>query len=547
MRGFLALFFILCWANLSFGFQDNSMSVSDQLRAKLDYEGPGESIVVSGKGLKSGALILAFYADRNFREVWTEKGILLELAYEMRHEIRQSKYDGLNPEDYNLSLIEAYFKTFESNKASQTKNLPGDLATLDLLLTSAFFHLAEHLHQGKVDPSELKGQWGIPRKPQTLDYTGIFKKAIAEKDIRRNLEKFYPNFTIYKKSREVVRALDERTKGQLPDWKKVKVDKSIKIGDAHSSIPALRERLTFWGYLKDSSSAGSNIYDTLMFQSVQAFQKKNGLEPDGILGKNTVNALSFSPSELMDKASVNLERLRWLPDTIQNLDLILVNIANFQLDYISRLDTLFSSKVIVGKEYTASPIFTAQMSYIVFSPYWNIPNSITRKEIIPAVRKNSNYLNQKNMEVTTYSGKIVDPSTINWTAKSFPYLIRQKPGGSNSLGLVKFMFPNNYSVYIHDTPSRSLFDREERAMSHGCIRLQNPAKFAELLLSHDSSWTPEKIDLAMHRSSELIVNLPEKIPVVILYLTFWADSKGDAHFRPDIYNRDEEVLALLKK
>lgn len=547
MRIFLILVFFLWGQNLSLGFQTIPISVSDQIRAKLDYEIPGEGIVVAGKRLKSGASILAFYADRNFREIWSEEGILLELAYEMRHEIRQSKYDGLYPEDYNLSLIEAFFKTFESNKASQTENQQGDLATLDLLLTSAFFHLAEHLHQGKVDPSQLKGQWGIPRKPQSLDYSSLFKIAIEEKDIRRNLEKFYPSFTIYKKSREVLRALDEQTKGQLPDWKKVRIDKSIKIGDSHSSIPSLRERLAFWGYLNDSLQRESKIYDTTMFQSVQAFQKKNGLESDGILGKNTVSALNFSPSDLMDKAAVNLERLRWLPDTIQNLDLIVVNIANFQLDYISRLDTLFSSRVIVGKEYTASPIFTAQMTYIVFSPYWNIPNSITRKEIIPAIRKNSDYLSQKSMEVTTYSGKVVDPSSVNWSAKSFPYLIRQKPGGSNSLGLVKFMFPNRYSVYIHDTPTRNLFDREERAMSHGCIRLQNPSKFAELLLSHDPSWTPEKIDLAMHRSSELIVNLPKKIPVVILYLTFWADSKGEAHFRTDIYNRDDEVLALLKK
>ncbi|WP_026950422.1 L,D-transpeptidase family protein [Algoriphagus mannitolivorans] len=547
MRIFLVLVILLSYVNFSFGFQEISSDVTDQIRAKLDYERPGENIIVAGKELRSGAKILAFYADRNFEEIWSENGVLLELAYEMRFEIRQSKYDGFNPEDYNLSLIEAYFKTFETNKASQAENEPGDLASLDLLLTNSFFHLSEHLHQGKVDPSQLKGQWGIPRKPLTMDYSKLLKTAIVEKDIRRNLEKLYPNFTIYKKSREVLRALDEQTKGELPEWKKIKVDKSIKVGDTHSSIPALRERLAFWGYLNDTLQKDSKVYDSLMAESVQAFQKKNGMESDGILGKNTVSALNFSPADLMGKAAVNLERLRWLPDTIQNLDLIVVNIANFQLDYLSKLDTLFSSKVIVGKEYTASPIFSAQMSYIVFSPYWNIPNSITRKEIIPAVRRNSNYLYQKNMEVITSSGRVVDPSTINWSSKSFPYLIRQKPGENNSLGLVKFMFPNRYSVYIHDTPTRSLFDREVRAMSHGCIRLQNPAKFAQILLSHDPTWTPEKIDLAMHRRSEQIVNLPQKIPVVILYLTFWADSKGEAHFRPDIYNRDPEVLDLLRK
>lgn len=270
------------------------------------------------------------------------------------------------------------------------------------------------------------------------------------------------------------------------------------------------------------------------------------MEPDGAIGKNTAAGLNASPLDLMDKAAVNLERLRWLPDTVQNLEMILVNIANYQLDYLNRLDTVFSARVIVGKQYHESPVFTAQMSYIVFSPYWNIPPSIANKEIIPAVRKNPSYLSQKNMEVVNSSGKWIDPTSINWSSKSFPYMIRQKPGGNNSLGLVKFMFPNSHNVYIHDTPSRSLFNREDRAMSHGCIRLQNPAKFAEILLKDDPSWTPEKIDQAMHRESEVIVSLPRKIPVVLIYLTFWADSKGQPHFRQDIYNRDAEVLKALK-
>jgi murein L,D-transpeptidase YcbB/YkuD len=232
---------------------------------------------------------------------------------------------------------------------------------------------------------------------------------------------------------------------------------------------------------------------------------------------------------------------------LKEAEIILVNIANYGLDYIYKLDTLFSSKVIVGKQYHATPIFSAAMSYIVFSPYWNIPNSIARNEIIPAIRKNPDYLRQKNMEVVTFSGQPVDPSTINWSNKSFPYMIRQRPGGSNSLGLVKFMFPNRFSVYIHDTPTRSLFDREDRALSHGCIRIQNPTEFAKILLRDMPEWTDERINQAMNQKSERIVNLNRKIPVALVYLTFWADSKGQAHFRQDIYNRDAEILTLLRK
>ncbi|GMQ24519.1 L,D-transpeptidase family protein [Algoriphagus sp. oki45] len=527
--------------------QEPAVSTKDQIRSILEYETPGDQLLISGRELKTSSLIHSFYVDRNFEEVWTQNGVLLELAYEMRHEIKESKYDGLDPEDYELNWIEAYFKTFETNKESKKTNEPGDLAALDLLLTNAFFQLSEDLEVGKIDPSQLKGEWEIERKGSRVDHFALLKKAVDENEIRRNLQALYPKFTIYKKSREVIRSLEQKSKEDSLDWKTLKLDKSIKVGDAHSSIPYLRQRLQFWGYLDSDPPIDPKTYDSLMFDGVVRFQEKHGMEPDGIIGKNTVIALNASPSALIDKARVNMERLRWLPDTVQNIELIVVNIANFQLDYMNNLDTLFSTRVIVGKRYHESPIFRAEMSYIVFSPYWNIPYSITKNEIIPAVRKNSNYLQNKNMEVITTTGKSVNPSSIDWSSKSFPYLIRQKPGGSNSLGLVKFMFPNSYSVYIHDTPARSLFEREDRAMSHGCIRLQNPAAFAQLLLRDDPSWTPEKIDAAMHRDREQIVNLPRKIPVVLLYLTFWADSKGQPHFRQDIYNRDAEVLALLKK
>ena len=521
-------------------------SASDQLRAILETDNAGGKIPVKEVSLGNSEAIHRFYDSRNYQEVWSQNGVLTELAYELRFEIRQAKFDGLNPADYHLTRIEPFFSSFEANKKANRTNEVTDLASLDLLLTDAFFELASHLERGKIDPSKLESDWEISRKPQKADYLALLTKSIKEQAIRKNLEMLYPNFSIYKKGREVIRSLDELKKKDTIDWKTIKIDKSLKLGESDNSVPALRQRLYFWGHLKSLADANSKIYDSVLFNAVKSFQKENGFEPDGAIGKNTLAGLNASPSYLMDKAAINLERLRWLPDTIRDLEFILVNIANYQLDYINKLDTVFSSKVIVGKRYHASPIFSAQMSYIVFSPYWNIPTSIARNEIIPAIRKNPNYLQQKNMEVVTTAGKSVDPSSINWSAKSFPYLIRQKPGGSNSLGLVKFMFPNSHSVYIHDTPSKSLFEKEDRALSHGCIRLQNPAKFAQLLLKDNPTWTPEKIDQAMHQDKEQIVNLPRKIPVVLVYLTFWADSTGKPHFRADIYGRDEELLKRLK-
>lgn len=543
ISGLLVFLFSMGFASGKSFFVD---STSDALRYRLEQESRGEKLEVRGVSLDRTEEIYKFYDIRNFTEAWSGGGILTELAYELRFEIRQAKFDGLNPDDYHLNLIEAFFSTCEANKKSGVANDQAELADLDLLLSDAFFQLASHLELGKVDPSLLKSTWEISPKPQKVNYTDLLSKALEESDIRRNLESLYPNFNIYRRGREVIRTLDEKRKSDSLDWKPVKIDKTIKLGESHNSIPAIRQRLQFWGYLPDRGIENSKVYDSVLVAGVKEFQRKNGMEPDGALGKNSIAAINYSPRNLIDQASVNMERLRWLPDTVREAEIILVNIANYRLDYINKQDTLFSSKVIVGQRYHASPIFSAPMSYIVFSPYWNIPNSITRNEILPAIRKNPNYLNQKNMEVITTAGKPVDPSTINWSSKSFPYLIRQKPGGNNSLGLVKFMFPNKHSVYIHDTPSRSLFEREDRALSHGCIRLQNPADFAKILLSDMPEWTDAKIGAAMNQKTEQIVNLKRKIPVVLVYLTFWADSRGQANFRQDVYNRDAEILALLR-
>lgn len=540
---FLGLFPIFLFANTVF----SPPAIQDQIRLKLENIQPGEGLAVRNQNLNTSEEIHAFYANREFKEAWSSNGVLTEIAYELRFEIKQAEFDGLNPSDYNLPLIEIFFSSFEENKKSNTENKAEDLADLDLLLTDAYFYLSTHLELGKVDPAKIDSNWEITRKVPKVNHVELLEAALQSGSVRKSLESLYPSFNMYRKGREVIRALDERRKSDSTDWKAVKIDKTLKVGDSNGGIPALRERLEFWNYLKGYDSETPNLYDSVMFAAVKEFQQRNGMQPDGALGKMTVNALNQSPRNLMDKASVNMERLRWLPDTLRDSELIVVNIANYQLDFLSRGDTIFSGKVIVGKQYHASPIFSAPMKYIVFSPYWNIPTSIARNEIIPSIRKNPNYLNQKHMEVVTNSGKYVDPSTVNWSSKSFPYMIRQKPGGDNSLGLVKFMFPNKHSVYLHDTPSKSLFEREDRALSHGCIRLQHPEKLAKILLSDMPGWTDSKIYDAMHQSKEQIVNLNREIPVVLIYLTFWADSKGQGHFRPDIYNRDEDILTALRK
>lgn len=524
------------------------------IRRFLESPSPDERPEIGGEELFSSVVIHRFYGERSFLPAWTKDAKLLEIAYEMRYEIVQSQFDGLSPDDYHLPFINSYFDKVESVSKAGQKPSNSDLAALDVLLTDAYVMLSSHLNMGKVDPESLKTTWNIQRTSPELRIDLRLESALAGGSIRKSFEELYPSFTIYKKMRDGLRQLfDDQsrfTREPVAAWKPLKTDKSVKLGESNNIIPEIRKRLYFWGFLQPYETDEEKVYDSIMESGIKILQKRHGMEPDGVIGQGTIHAANQTPEDLISTASVNLERLRWLPDSIKDLELILVNTANFQLDFIQRRDTVLSSRVIVGKSYHSTPQFSAPMSYIVFSPTWTVPSSITRNEIIPAVKKDNQYLAKKNMKLLTSSGTVVDPNTVDWnkvTPRNFPYIVRQEPGEQNALGLVKFMFPNKYSVYIHDTPSRSLFAREDRALSHGCIRIQKPFELAKLLLSFDSNWNDEKIRLAMKQAREQTVMLDRKIPVVILYLTYWTDAMGNPYFRRDIYNRDAEIISALKR
>lgn len=549
--------FLLCLLliNSSFAQQVTNLPVGQDvlIRQLIESSQTESKRKVADRLLYSSVVIQNFYQDRNFDFAWSDGQKLLEIAYEMRYEIQQAQFDGLNPLDYHLESINSLFNQLESNQKAGIPTDPLTLASADILLTDAFILLSSHIYLGKVDPDDLKTAWNIQRNAPELKIDHRLKTALHNGSIRKSLEELYPQLSIYKKMRDGLRETYQFVKKaeelNFNSWKPIKADKSIKVGDNHQAIPEIKERLRFWGYLEPDNNV-DKVYDSLMISAIMRIQKRFGMEPDGVIGQGTIHALNQSPQALTKTAAVNLERLRWLPQEIKEQELIIVNTANFQLDYLVNRDTLLSSKVIVGKSYHSTPQFNAEMSYLVFSPTWTVPASITRNEIVPAVKKNPNYLREKNMKVLTNAGAIVDPESIDWAKvnpRNFPYIIRQEPGQNNSLGLVKFMFPNKYSVYIHDTPSRSLFAREDRALSHGCIRIQKPFELAKILLSYDESWTDDKIRIAMNQSTERTVNLNRKIPVVILYLTYWSSSSGEYFFRKDIYSRDEEIWTALQQ
>ena len=547
-------FFLFVWMPLlGQEITSNQNGTSFYLRTFLEPTDPSQKPLVQGQKLFSSVVVHRFYTERDFQVAWMrEDTVLLELAYEMRYEIQQSKFDGLQPTDYHLQAIDGLFSRYEVARSEGKSLSRADLAALDLLLSDAFVMLASHLYHGKVDPEQLRTVWNIQRSAPDLYLDQRLNSALEGGSIRRALQDLYPSFTIYRPMREGLRQLYEDFERfqieQSSGWKEIKISKSLKVGDKSPIIPQVAKKLAFWGFLPNDFESQGKDYDAEIEEAVKKLQLKFGMEPDGVIGQGTIYALNQSPEDLIKKASVNLERLRWLPDNLKEQELIIVNTANFQFDFIQQRDTLLSSRVIVGRSFHSTPQFSAQMSYLVFSPTWTVPPSILRQEVIPGMRKDPQYMAKRKMRLLTFSGQEVPVSSVDWSkvsAAGFPYMVRQDPGEHNSLGLVKFMFPNKHHVYIHDTPARSLFEREDRALSYGCIRIQKPVELAKLLLQHDERWTDDRIHTAMRQSREQVVNLNRKIPVVILYLTYWTNSNGRMFFRRDVYNRDNEVFQAL--
>jgi murein L,D-transpeptidase YcbB/YkuD len=288
-------------------------------------------------------------------------------------------------------------------------------------------------------------------------------------------------------------------------------------------------------------------YDSGLVEAVIAFQMRHALDPDGVVGPATLAALNVTVEDRIDQIRVNLERARWVLRELEK-DFIIVNIAGFYVSLIRDDKQLWQTPVIVGKTYHKTPIFRDMMSYVVFNPTWTVTRNIIRNEIIPKTKKDPSYLTQHNFDLIDGAGKKINPASIDWptvNARKFPYRVVQRAGPDNALGMVKFIFPNKYAVYLHDTPGRDLFSRSERAFSHGCIRVKDPLTFAELLLGDQSKWTREKIDAVIEGGKTTTVHLSRKLPVLLLYWTVDPDPTGNVRFYTDVYDRDKGVLQAL--
>ena len=458
--------------------------------------------------------------------------------------IYSSSEDGLDPDDYNLDEIE---KLAEEIIAS-TEPSPDAIAHMESLLTDAFIRLSSDMASGKTSPDDIDPQWKALRRMTGEGWDRYIDSTLNTTDISSAIRKLTPRHNEYlnlKKALAQYRQIDSAGGWETFTTSLPKIEKGMR----HPDVSSLRKRLAITQGPIGFDPEDEEFFDQNLHNQVVVFQQRNGLEADGVVGKSTVEALNIPVSERISIIAANLERWRWVSDDLGE-NYIMVNAADYNLRFIENGEQTFTAKVIVGSSKRQTPVFSSVMKYLVVNPDWTVPPQILNQDVIPDILRDSGYLQKKNMKIVARDGSVVDPSSIDWKKVSenrFPYMIKQEPGKSNPLGQIKFMFPNQYDVYIHDTPSHWQFGKSIRPFSSGCIRIDNVRDFARLLLKDDPYWNTGRLDEEIDNGRIRTIILKNPVPVHILYFTAWAGNDGTTYFWKDIYNRDRQLIRTLKK
>jgi murein L,D-transpeptidase YcbB/YkuD len=480
-----------------------------------------------------------FYTNRNYQLAWVSADKLQPQADSLLSAIAQAHEEGLEPANYKLNEIKQLKEQLFGEKAKAPKNdstLLKNLVKLDFMMTSSYMTYGAHLLSGRIDPFQLDTLWIV--HPRKKDLSVHLEEALTNKKIRSSLNELSPATGQYNKLKsQLARYKEVANKG---GWPLLSNELSAKSSMSARRDSLLRKRLALSGEL-DTTQAVSSQAGKQLEEAIASFQKRHGIKADGKLTAETIKWLNKPVAEVVQMIELNMERVRWLPDSIGDT-YILVNTPEYVLKTFKAGKKQMQMNVIVGQEYASTPVFTDTLEYIVFSPDWTVPPSIAQKEILPILQKNPDYLLIQDMSVyETWNEKdtsALDPHATDWsqfTPETFNYRIVQNPGPKNPLGAVKFMMPNDLFIYLHDTPADYLFGRSKRSLSHGCIRLEKPAELAMYLLE----WDEAKVKEYMSKEEPENVPLTQKMPVQIVYQTAWVDEEGILNFRDDIYGYDK--------
>lgn len=533
----VCLLFMLFYPWAVSAVTDNE-SLRVQIQLRVEQVSTENGLEIEGEPISSRTVLPTFYERRGYFPAWLHQQSVDQLFDVLEH----IDADGLDPQDYHLAALEK----LRSQIADSADPDETQLAEFDILLSDALTRLGYHMLIGKVDPEDLDSNWNMPASLGSLDEMLALSGSIEDQAVEQMVESLRPDDELYRRLKKALQEYREIQAGG--GWQGVAEGDSLKPGRIDARVVALCKRLQITGDIRPGHTCSPELDETVE-NGVIAFQKRHGLDADGIAGKATIAAMNVPVDKRVDQIRVNLERARWvlrdLPD-----DFVLVDIAGFNVSYIRDKQIVWQTRAQVGKPFRATPVFRSEIKYMVMNPTWTVPPTILENDVLPKIRTDPGYLAKKNMRVIDHSGKPVNAASINWSkypGEKFPYMIRQDPGPANALGRIKFMFPNKHLVYLHDTPSRSLFGRSERAFSSGCIRVERPYEFAELLLDDREKWSEGQVVAAVDSLETRSVSLPKPVTVILLYWTVNVDKSGQVFFKKDIYKRDQAVLAGLEK
>ena len=521
---------------LSLGSLAQSDPVLELLSSRMEQLSLNNGFQVNGVDVAAVRLIPRFYEERDFKLAWTRQENIDALV----QLVENTTEHGLDPEDYHLSAIRKLLVEVRSTPNPEASLL----VDLDILLTDSLVRLAYHYSFGKVVPGDLDPNWNFARELQHEDPVQVLGEAIASESLEAFLNETIPEPYFYRRLREALAQYREIQRAG--GWPTVPPGATLRLGDRSERVAVLRDRLRITGDLEEPEASEPNLLDESVEAGVKAFQTRHGLDVDGAVGPRTLAALNVPVEARMDKIRVNMERNRWVHQDLPP-DFVLTDIAGFHVYLVRGGEVVWDARAQVGRTYRKTPVFRDKMNHLVFNPTWTVPPGILRNDILPKVKQDPDYLRRRNISVLDRNGKVVDIDSIDWGSLGgrFPYTLRQEPGPDNALGRVKFMFPNSFMVYLHDTPSKTLFGRSQRAFSSGCIRVERPFELAELLLDDPKKWNQTAIQQVLDTQRTRTVLLDDPLPVLLLYWTAQVDEAGRVHFRKDIYGRDARVLKAL--
>lgn len=498
-------------------------------RANLDYASK-----------RDDAALVEFYAERQHKPIWLDDGRLNQRARETIAFLDRVDIFGLDPRLYQTPSLELG----ADEPAPSTT-----LADAELQLSRSALAYARHAYSGRLNPASLSEN--LTNKPELPDPIQILQSLAGSNDIAGTLTAQNPQHPEFQALREKLAEL-RREAAAEGGGQPIPRGRTLKPGMSDVRVGALKKRLGIaLPPPEEAIPAEIDRYDGEIVDAVMKYQEENGLKPDGIVGPATLAALNSSAYDKIARVIANMERWRWLPHDLGTFR-VMVDIPGFMVNVYDGRKVVYSGRVVVGKPQNQTPIFSDEFEYIEVNPYWNVPRSIAANEIIPAVLEDPDYLRRGNYQVVAGDDNnravLLDPYSIDWYTvdpSNLPFRFRQPPGRGNALGNVKFMFPNKHDVYLHDTPARSLFSRDRRAYSHGCVRLHEPLAFAEALLTGDAQLTAGVVRKEISRGQNRALGLSRKVPVHLTYFTAYVDEAGKLQFHEDIYGHDQRVMAAL--